>query len=311
MSLQVRQLNCPNCGAPLNVQSMGSKQVVCPNCNSQIDLTKPPFSVMGNVGNRPEPIGTPFQLGMQGTVGPETYAVIGRVRYRDTGEVYSAVPGYRDDDDDDDGSDIWDEWLLLSARGAYRWFSDSEDVGLVLWYPFTPTVPLDPNTIQRGGTIDLGGGPATVRSRGSATIDYLEGEMTWSARVGDRMNYAEALARDNTLLSVEWTQNEVEFYSGQRLDRRATEQAFGINRAAPMFAGAGGGMSGSGGRGRRAGCSTLTVVLLIVLVLACVLIAIISPSTGSAGFGGVRTGSSGRSFGGGGSSGGGGGGGGK
>ncbi len=304
MSLQVRQLNCPNCGAPLSVQSPGSKQVVCPNCASQIDLTKPPFSVMGNVGNRPEPIGTPFQLGMQGAVNNDQYAIIGRIRYVDTGETYPAVPGYRDDDDDD-GSDEWDEWLLLSAQGAYRWFSDSEDVGLVLWYPFTPTVPVDPSTIIRGGTIDLGQGPARVRSRGSATIGYLEGEMTWSAKVGDRMNYAEAIARDNTLLSVEWTENEVEFYAGQKLDRKATEEAFGINRVIPP------GGSGGRGTGRRAGCSVLGVVLIIVLVVACLVLAALAPDTGSGGSGGIRTGSSGRSFGGGGSSGGGGGGGGK
>jgi hypothetical protein len=303
MSLQVRQLNCPNCGAPLNVQSMGSKQVVCPNCGSQIDLTRPPFSIMGNVGNRPEPTGTPFQLGMQGTVGQDTYSVIGRIRYVDTGETYPSVGGhYDDDDDDDEGSDIWDEWLLLSAQGAYRWFSDSEDVGLVLWYPFTPTVPVDPSTIVRGGTIDLGQGPARVRSRGSATINYLEGEMTWSARVGDRMNYAEAVARDNTMLSVEWTENEAEFYAGQRLDRETTEKAFGINRVIPP----------SGGRGKRAGCSVSMVVLVIIVIVACLVIAALVPSTSSGGgIGGVRGGSSGRSFGGGGSSGGGGGGGGK
>src|SRR5689334_97650 len=100
MSLQVRQLNCPNCGAPLNVQSMGSKQVVCPNCASQIDLTRPPFSVTGNVGERPEPMGTPFQLGMQGTVENDTYAIIGRIRYEDTGETYPSI-GSTDDDDDD------------------------------------------------------------------------------------------------------------------------------------------------------------------------------------------------------------------
>src|SRR5690349_15127140 len=222
MSLEVRQLNCPNCGAPLDIRNAGrSQSLVCPNCGSQIDLTQPPYQIIGRVGSRPPPIGTAFQLGMQGTLGPDTYQIIGRVRYRDE-------------------EDVWDEWLLLSMQGAYRWISDSEDVGLVLWYPITPTQPIDPRSIARGQTLNLGPAQARVRSRGAAVIDYLEGELTWRARVGDRMDYAEAVGPGDTMFSIEWTPNEVEFFQGQRLDRAAIEAAFGM-QGAPVGAGIGSG----------------------------------------------------------------------
>jgi hypothetical protein len=235
---------------------------------------------------------TPFQLGMNGQVANEMHQIIGRIRYSDD-------------------EDEWDEWLLLSAAGAYRWFSDSDDVGLVLWYPFTPAQPVDPRTINRGTRINLGETSAVVRSRGTAAIDYLEGELTWKARVGDTMNYAEAV-EGNTLYSVEWTEDEVEFYRGERQDRPTIENAFGVQydrtqdgeRVAAADAAA-------GGYGGYRGClspSGLVVVVVVVLILACVVMSMVNSSGVGGVFipgGGISTGSPGRSLGGGGGGGGG------
>jgi hypothetical protein len=303
MPLEVQPIFCPNCGGSLNINNPGrSKILVCQYCSSQIDLTQPPFQAMGLVGDRPEGVVTPFKLGMQGTIGGVTYQIIGRIRYIDTGEEFAGTSYDGDEDDDEDeGSDIWDEWLLLSSEGAYRWISDSEDVGLVLWEPFTPTAPVDPASIYRGANLDLGEGTAArVRSRGSATIQYLEGELTWKAALGDKMNYAEAVNQGG-LYSVEWTPNEIEFFRGQKLDRAETERAFGIVRATPA------------GGGKRSTTSNLVLVAVVVVVVLCLCMAM-SWSDGGGGSGGfVSTGSPGRSYGGGGggSSGGGGGGGGK
>jgi hypothetical protein len=290
--VQVQQFNCPQCGAPLDIKTLGrSKAIVCPYCHTQIDLTRPPYQAIANVGPRPDPIGTPFQLGMQGTLNGESYQIIGRVRYRDD-------------------EDVWDEWLLLSAAGAYRWISDSEDVGLVLWYPFNPPTPINPAQIDRGATIQLGGSPARVRSKGTSYIAYLEGELTWRATIGDRMDYAEAAAPE-AMYSIEWTENEIEFYQGRRLDRRQVEQAFGLAGDRGLAASGAGGAA-AGGPPRRGGCLAgggSVIIVLIVLIIICFVIS----AMGSGGYisgGGfadpsIRSGSSGRSVGGGGSGGGG------
>lgn len=288
--MEVRQFNCPNCGASLSLLGLGrSKSIVCSYCNSQIDLTQPPYSVLGSVGARPDPVMTPFQVGMEGAVADEMHRIIGRIRYRDE-------------------EDAWDEWLLLSAKGAYRWFSDSTDVGLVLWHPFAPSKPVDPRTIRRGATLDLGEEQARVRSQGTASIDYLEGELTWRARVGDTMSYAEATS-DRALYSVEWTDEEIEFFRGEHQDRPAIENSFGVKYERPAdrerVAAAGAGAGGYNG------CLTpsgLVIVLVIVLVLGClVMSAMSSPGVGGFFFpvGGVSSGSPGRGVGGGGSGGGG------
>ena len=280
MPLEVRQFNCPQCGSPLDLKNARSKSVICPSCSSQIDLTGPQGQIVGRVGSRPTPRMTPFQPGMTGMLNGEQHMIIGRVLYRS------------------DEGDEWDEWLLLSASGQYRWISDSEEEGMALWEPFVPTAPIDPNTIHEGRSINLRGAPARVRDRGEAKITYLEGELTWKARLGDTMQYAEAEGSDGRY-SVEWTPEEVEFYWGKRLNRIEIAQAFGLTSAAVAAA--------SGRSDVRGNCRSAAIMIAVVIVflVICMVMAVI-PSTGSSSGSGIRGGSIGRSFsGGGGSSGGG------
>ncbi len=252
MPPQVKPINCPHCGSPLDLKNAGkSKSIVCPSCGSQIDLTGPEYQVIGNVGARPAPEMTPFEIGMHGTIEGEEHAIIGRVRYRDD-------------------EDAWDEWLLLTASGDYRWISEDEDEGMVLWHSFTPTKPVDPNTVRQGSAIDLGEGPARVRERGTARIDYLEGELTWKARRGDTMEYIDAEG-GSQLFSIEWTANEIEFWRGKRLDGRATALAFGISTPVSKL---------SSSKLALSGVSAL-VGLIVCFLLACVVLAAVGGTSSS------------------------------
>jgi hypothetical protein len=246
------QFNCPKCGSPLDLKNSKSKSVVCPSCNSQIDLTNPEHQIIGDVGRRPSPKMTPFTIGMRGTIEGEEQAVIGRVRYSDD-------------------EDAWDEWLLLTASGDYRWISEDEDEGMVLWHSFTPSQPVDPNTIGGGATFDLGEGPARVRERGSATIDYLEGELTWKAHVGDTMQYIDAEGGGN-LFSIEWTPDEIEFWRGKRLDAREVALAFGIT--APVSTSSSGKLFLSG--------ATALVGLIVCILILCGVVAGLGATSSSA-----------------------------
>ncbi len=249
MPLEVKQFNCPTCGSPLELKNAArSKSIVCPSCGSQIDLTSPAYPVIGRVSRRPEPNLTPFKIGMQGTMEGEQHQVIGRVRYRD------------------DESETWDEWLLLTAGGDYRWISDDEDEGMVLWHSFTPSKPLDPATVSQGQTIDLGDGAARVRERDRAAIDYLEGELTWKAAVGETVEYLDAQA-GGLMYSIEWTANEIEFWRGKRLNRDEIAKAFGITSAR-----VGAAVSAGGARGVTTGA--ILVGLIVCFLLMCVGVAV-------------------------------------
>ena len=211
MPLEVKQFNCPNCGSPLNLKNAArSRSVVCPACNSQIDLTAAQYRVLGNVGSRLAPKLRQFTVGMTGSLLGEPHEIIGRVVYRDN-------EGY-----------TWDEWLLLSAAGAYHWLSDDEEEGMVAWHGFTPSQPVDPNSVRDGQTINLNGVAAHVTEVTHATIAYLEGELTWKASKGDSMRALDAAGPGGEMFSIEWTADEIEFYQGQRQDPAAVAAAFGV-----------------------------------------------------------------------------------
>jgi DNA-directed RNA polymerase subunit RPC12/RpoP len=210
MPLEVKQFNCPKCGSPLDIKNAArSKTIVCPSCGSQIDLG-PAHAVLGTVGPRPAPKLTQFQIGMKGTLAGEQHEIIGRVLYRDN-------QGY-----------TWDEWILLSAAGDYRWLSDDEDEGVVLWHIFTPTQPLDPNTVRDGQTINLTGDPVHVTEVTHATIAYMEGELIWKAKVGDTIRALDAAGPQGEMFSIEWTGDQIEFYRGERMNRADAAVAFGL-----------------------------------------------------------------------------------
>lgn len=255
MPLEVKQFNCPKCGSPLDLKNAGrSKSIICPSCHSQIDLTSPEYQVIGNVGNRPAPQATQFQIGMEGTLEGTQFQIIGRVVYRD------------------DEGDVWDEWLLLSAAGEYVWISDSVNEGMALWRGFVPPEPVEPAKIHEGDTITLRGERIRVRDRGRATIDYLEGELTWKAQIRSTMEYIEADSPKQRI-SIEFTENEVEFYAGGRIDAAATAKAFGAD--------AGKAMAGAGPIVK--GMSIVTMLIVFgCIALMCVAVALLGGVSSSA-----------------------------
>ncbi len=111
------------------------------------------------------------------------------------------------------------------------------------------------------------------------------------------MQYAEAEGPGGRT-SIEWTADEIEFFSGKRLNRAATAQAFGITPQA---------LAASGGRGKNSCLSNAVLIgFVIIFILFCVVAAALGPGSGASGLPSIRSGSPGRSFsGGGGSSGGG------
>jgi|GEM_PF-1974199 len=259
MPLEIKTFNCPKCGTPLDLKNAGrSKSIVCPSCGSQIDLTSPEYNILGNVGKRMEPQVTPFQLGMRGTISGQEYEIIGRAVYRD------------------DEGDVWDEWLLLSAAGEYVWISDSANEGMALWHSFVPMNPVEPGSLQEDQSLVLRKTRVTVRDAGGMKIDYLEGELNWKATVGERVRYAEADSASERI-SIEYSQDEVEFYWGEDLDRNATAKAFGVTAPLPT----GGTMRGKASVGILSGAGGIFVAIICIAGL-CIGIAVMSGGSSSA-----------------------------
>lgn len=218
MKLRPKALDCPNCGASIEVRNAPkAKSVVCGTCTSQIDLTKPGFEVLGQLGPGREPPQGPLHLGLQGTIDGKAHEIIGRVRFREDEESF------------------WDEWLLLSEDGAYRWLSEEPGAGWALHEPFVPDQPITPADLRQGAHVTVGGKRLLVRERSRARIVHVEGELTWRARVGDRIEYADASLGSHAY-AFEWSEDEFEAYTARSVPRGVLWRWFSLQQAQPEAA---------------------------------------------------------------------------
>jgi hypothetical protein len=138
-------------------------------------------------------------------------------------EVHQVIGWIRYEGWDDEERWRWDEWLLASATGKYRWLSYDPEEGFVLQERISPLAPFDP---RRATSIKVPGGAARVTERAPARVIALDGEMTWQCTVGDQVAYLEA-QRGSARYSVEYTKNEIELFQGQALSDSEVWTAFG------------------------------------------------------------------------------------
>lgn len=237
MALEMKQLDCPSCGASLEVKNaQRAKSIVCQQCGSQIDLTDPQFGILGQIILNAALPRTPVQLGMIGEFAGEKYQVIGRVRYREQ-------------------QWMWDEWLLMTEEGRFKWLTEGEE-GFTLYDTMVPTNPVDPREV--GDTLNLEGTvSAEVEGRGVGRIDYLEGELTWKATLGDSVHYMDANFPDNKgKYAIEWTDEEVEFFKGKKLTNNEVRRAFSLPELA-------------GPRQQKHSAATVFVIVVVVVVFLC------------------------------------------
>ncbi len=206
--IELEILKCPHCDGQLDVRGgQGVKTLVCSYCGSVLDLTQAQAAVIGQTDKKPKPV-VPIKLGMEGDFKGEHYQVIGWTRYE----------GW-----DDEDRWRWDEWLLVSAKGEYRWLSYDPDEGFVFQQRITPLAPFDPLTAT---SLPVPGGTVRVEERSPARLIALDGELTWQGTVGDQVAYLEA-RRGQARYSVEYTAEALELFAGTTMPDAEVWTAFG------------------------------------------------------------------------------------
>jgi hypothetical protein len=206
--VKLEVLTCPQCGGSVDIQGGAEvKTLVCSYCGSVLDLTSEQAAVIGQANKRLKPT-MPIKPGMECTFKDEVHQVIGWIRYE----------GW-----DDEDRWRWDEWLLASATGKFRWLSYDSEEGFVLQERISPLAPFDP---RRATSIKVPGGTARVTERAPARVLALDGELTWQCKVGDQVAYFEA-KRGDARYSVEYTKDEIELFEGQALSDVELWTAFG------------------------------------------------------------------------------------
>ncbi len=214
LDLTLRRVECASCGATVPVR--GGEEacsVVCAHCGSQLDITEGEPSLLGSLADARRPR-VPFAVGQTCVLKGETYAVAGHIRTKEK---------------DYEGTYISDEFLLHSKKAGYCWlimekghFSLAEE--LEEKAPAFQARRARPKSRFRA----LGRKWTVFETcRDNVEIIWVDGELPWVARVGDRNSYADCISPPY-MLSAEWTSSEIEWFRAAYLPREQVAKAFGI-----------------------------------------------------------------------------------
>jgi len=201
-------IKCTNCAAPLDILGGGRvTTVTCQYCHSVLDMNDH-YKILSKFNDAVRPDG-PFKIGMRGNIKGVEWTIIGWIHYK-TGEF---------------PSEEWDEFFLYSPTHGYAWlvyegkilsFSRKvRDFDLYHWKEEQPKSLF----YHKGHYLQKDSSYLTY-------IQYVEGELNWIAKFGDRFTTWDYNGVKYQSLSVEQGKKELEVYHTQRLDKADIYSAF-------------------------------------------------------------------------------------
>lgn len=199
------RLECPNCASPIDQYNATSQSTICGTCGSHISLGLETSEILSK-GSRLPKSPRPFKIGDMATIANVDYMVLGRVVYRgvEDGETFT-----------------WNEWQLGGENGQMLWLSlDEKGFGLFRKIRFR-----QPFNARHDFRLELGDKTAFIHERYGADILGAEGELTWRARPGTKLFFAEG-AGNGLKYSIQQTAHELEIHEGREVSEIALAKAF-------------------------------------------------------------------------------------
>jgi len=203
-------IKCTNCAAPLDQLGGGRvSTVTCSYCHSILDMNDH-YKVLAKFNDTKRPLG-PFEIGMRGNIKGVEWMIIGWIAYK-TAEF---------------PAEEWSEFFLYSPTHGYAWlvyennkvyFSKKvRDFDLLAWQEKKPKTLF----YHKGHYIQNDSSYLTY-------IDYVEGELNWVAKFGDKFTTWDYDGVGFQVLNIEKTGEEIEVYHTERLDKADIYNAFGL-----------------------------------------------------------------------------------
>jgi len=157
------QLNCPNCGGPLELRAPDrAERVTCPNCGSLLDVNQGRLSYLKTLERKGPAPSIPLGATAEFEGRPQT--VIGFV-------VRSVeFEGVRY---------FWQEYLLYNPATGFRWLVESDG-----HWSYVRAVPPG-EVVEAGKAAIYGGKTFKVFQDATARVEYVEGEFYWKVSVGE------------------------------------------------------------------------------------------------------------------------------
>jgi len=186
------QLNCPQCGGPLDLRAPDQTlRVTCPNCGSLLDVSEGRLEFMQAL--QPGKVVPIIAMGSIGELEGAKQMVIG---FMVRSVEYEGVRYY------------WEEYLLYNPQLGFRWLVRSDDN-----WSYVQAVPPG-DVIHRTGA--FGGKGDSVQFQGEryklyqdaiARVEWVIGEFYWKIEVGEQTRSADYV-HPPRMLSMEVTFNE-------------------------------------------------------------------------------------------------------
>ena len=196
-------LNCPACGAALELQAAGqTMRALCGHCGSLLDTSHPQLKYIEQaISAQPTLI---IPIGQRGRFDGVDYACIGFVRRKDA-EGYS-----------------WQEYLLFNPFAGFRWLVTYD--GHWSWITLLQEEPRIVDSLP----VHDGQGYRLFTS-GSATVTEVWGEFYWAVRLGERTLFSDYIAPPNILSSEQYPElTEVTWSQGHYLEPEVVFSAFSL-----------------------------------------------------------------------------------
>src|SRR5256714_6707679 len=157
------QLNCPNCGGPLELRAPDrAERVTCPNCGSLLDVNQGRLSYLKTLERKGAAPSVP--LGSTAEFEGRPLTVIG---FMVRSVEFEGVRYF------------WQEYLLYNPAIGFRWLVESDG-----HWSYVKSVPPG-EVVESGKTALYGGKSFKVFQDAAARVEYVEGEFYWKGSVGE------------------------------------------------------------------------------------------------------------------------------
>jgi hypothetical protein len=208
---KVAGLNCPNCGAAIELRSFtNALSVVCQSCLSVLDARDPNLQVLQEAQSK-ERIVPDIPLGTRGTFADGTFEVIGfqeRTTYEE-GLAYS-----------------WFEYLLFNPYKGFRYLTVFRG-----HWNFVRTLNTLPS-VSGARNVRVGDTTFKMYSNSMAETSFVLGEFPWMVKVGEQVQVTDYVAPPK-VLSAETTPEEIVWSMGDYMTGDEVWKAFKLGTPAP------------------------------------------------------------------------------
>lgn len=195
--MSLPSLNCPSCGAMLELKYRHSKMVVCKYCGQTSYLN------IDSIFKAGAPIlladyGSVLSVGKRGQIKNKPFEVIGRLRF-----------------DYEDG--FWDEWLILMDNETELWLQEDEGEFILFRKKDLPDPPQYTSLIIGSiRTVDTDNVFLTEKNK--AVINGGEGELPFQVVAGEKADYVDGIVFGKRLIaSLEYMPEGVVYSVGEPL----------------------------------------------------------------------------------------------